>query len=412
MNLTANYTIKNLNALIGDESLVKKLIADPNRTGLYFQPTKNSLSAIFRFRKDGKLNQMKIGSYPSMPLQEIYSSWIELRQKIDNGIDPQKEKAELERTQILNNKNTLNYVFEDFYQRYLKVSRKHPTRAMDTYDTHVRNKLGNMQFDEITLIECRDLIDSLSGKRTPTVVYELLKQCWVYQHGRGFLEPTATNPFLILQKPITAKNVRNRLITDSEMNVLWNVLSKLPNKPRLNPNQIKDAQQIELGAKLLVHTACRVGELNDNSWNNVDFQNKTLTIPKYLDKENTPRLKPLSDQSMELLEELRFLTGNQEKLLGFDRNVIGKNISKISKQNELYDPEGRHFHAHDLRTYFSTNARKIGLDRTIIESYLSHVTEKGASANYAFYDYQDEKRELAYKWSNHVDSVVTNPYNF
>tara|TARA_B100001063_G_C16390945_1_gene370095 strand:+ start:348 stop:482 length:135 start_codon:yes stop_codon:yes gene_type:complete len=30
----------------------------------------------------------------------------------------------------------------------------------------------------------------------------------------------------------------------------------------------------------------------------------------------------------------------------------------------------------------------------IIESYLSHVTEKGASANYAFYDYQDEKREL------------------
>ena len=188
---------------------------------------------------------------------------------------------------------------------------------------------------------------------------------------------------------------------------LWKKLSKLPNRNGLNPMQIKYAQQVELGAKLLVHTACRVSELNNNSWENVDFQNKTLTIPRYLDKEDTPRLKPLSDQSMAFLNELRHLTGNQEKILGFDRQVIGKNISIISRENKLYDPEGRHFHAHDLRTYFSTNARKIGLDRTIIESYLSHVTEKGASANYAFYDYQDEKRELASKWSNHVDSVVS-----
>ena len=409
-NLTANYTIKNLNNLIGNESLIQKKIGDPNRKGLYFQPTKNSLTVIFRFKKEGKTFQMKIGSYPSMPLQNIYSEFNELRQKLDNDINPIEEKKAEEKAKRLTeltNKHSLNYVFEDFYQRYLEVSRKHPTRAMDTYNTHVRNKLGEMQFDEITLIECRDLIDSLSGKRTPTVVYELLKQCWVYQHGRGFLEPTATNPFLILQKPIAPRNVRNRLITDSEMNVLWEKLSKLKNKKGLNRMQIKYAQQIELGAKLLVHTACRVGELNNNSWENIDFQSKTLTIPRYLDKEDTPRLKPLSDQSMELLEQLRFLTGNQEKLLGFDRQVIGRRISRISKENALYDPEGRNFHAHDLRTYFSTNARKIGLDRTIIESYLSHVTEKGASANYAFYDYQDEKRELACKWSNHVDSVVS-----
>ena len=41
-NLTANYTIKNLNTLIGNNELIKKVIGDPNRKGLYFQPTKNS----------------------------------------------------------------------------------------------------------------------------------------------------------------------------------------------------------------------------------------------------------------------------------------------------------------------------------------------------------------------------------
>ena len=165
----------------------------------------------------------------------------------------------------------------------------------------------------------------------------------------------------------------------------------------------------ELACKLLIHTACRVNEINNNTWDNVDWQNKSLIIPKELDKESTKRLKPLSDQSMNLLDQLRYYNGNQEKLVGVDRNALGKKIARISKSHNLLDDKGRHFHAHDLRSYFSTNARKISLDRTIIESYLSHVTERGASANYAFYDYQDEKRELACKWSNYVDSVISVP---
>jgi integrase len=251
-----------------------------------------------------------------------------------------------------------------------------------------------MIFSDIDLIHCRDLIDSIKGKRAPHTTYQLLKQCWIHQHGRGFLEPQATNPFLILKPPVIENRIRDRLITDEELKTLW---EQLPTRDR----------RVELGAKLLIHTACRVGEINSNTWDNVDWQNKALIIPKEIDKESTKRLKPLSDQSMELLNELRYITGNQEQLIFINRNVIGKNLRKIAIDNNLQDAEGRFFNAHDLRTYFSTNARKIGLDRTIIESYLSHVTEKGASANYAFYDYQDEKRELACKWSNHVDSVVS-----
>ncbi len=393
MKLTANYTIKNLNALIGDESLIKKLIADPNRKGLYFRPAKNSLSVIFRYMKDNKDKQLKIGSYPSMSLNEIYSSWTELRQKTDNDIDPQKEKAELERNQTLKNKYTLNYVFEDFMDNYIYKARKRPQEFLGHYNCHVRDKIGTMIFEDIHLIHCRDLIDSIKGKRAPHTVYQLLKQCWIHQHGRGFLEPQATNPFLILKPPVLDKRIRDRLITDEELKILW---EQLPTRDR----------RVELGAKLLVHTACRVGEINSNRWENVDWENKNLIIPKDIDKESTKRLKPLSDQSMELLDELRYITGNQEQLIFINRNVIGKNLRKIAIDNNLQDAEGRFFNAHDLRTYFSTNARKIGLDRTIIESYLSHVTEKGASANYAFYDYQDEKRELACKWSNYVDHVV------
>ncbi len=394
MNLTANYTVKNLNALISDESLYRKLIGDPNRTGLYFRPSKDSVKAIYRYKDFGKSYSTTLGSFPATPLSEIIEKWTKLRDQKINGENPVLKQKEESKLAELKNKYTLNYVFEDFMDNYIYKARKRPEEFLGHYNCHVREKLGDMVFEDINLIHCRDLIDSIKGKRAPHTIYQLLKQCWIHQHGRGFLEPQATNPFLILKPPVLDKRIRDRLITDEEMKILW---EKLPTKDR----------RVELGAKLLVHTACRVGEINSNRWENVDWENKNLIIPKDIDKEGQARLKPLSDQSMELLDELRYITGNQEQLIFINRNVIGKNLRKISMDNNLQDGEGRFFNAHDLRTYFSTNARKIGLDRTIIESYLSHVTEKGASANYAFYDYQDEKRELAFKWSNHVDSVVS-----
>jgi len=392
--LNENYTVKSLNNLLDNSALIGKKIPDPNRKGLIFKPTTDSISAVFRFKESGKEYQLKIGSYPSTSLSDIYSTWSDYRLKLDKGINPVKEIEAEKREAKVKQKNTLNVVFQDFYDKYVVLNRKNPEPAMNLYDYHVRKVLGDLAFDEITLIECRDLIDSIKGKRSPQTVYSLLKQCWIHQHGRGFLEPTATNPFLILKAPQVKSSVRDRLITDEELRILWIGLGQINKK-------------VELGVKLLTHTACRSKEINENTWENINFQEETMFIPKELDKEGQDRIKPLSQQSLALFDKLRRITGNQEKLIGFDRNVLGRNVIKISKQNNLLDKQGRHFHAHDLRSYFSTNCRKLRLDHKVIESCLSHVTEKGASANYSFYDYQDEKKELFQTWSNHVDMVVS-----
>ncbi len=392
--LDSNYTTKTLNSILGNQDLYRERFSDPNRVGLIFRVGKNNITANFRFNKNGKDQMMKIGSYPSTSLAEIYSTWSDLRLKLDKGINPVKEKEAEQREAKVREKNTLNVVWQDFYDRYILLNRKCPEKAMDIYNYHVREVLGDLPFDEITLIECRDLIDSIKGKRTPQTVYSILKQCWVHQHGRGFLEPSATNPFLILKSPQVKQSVRDRLITDEEMRILWIGLGQANKK-------------VEIGVKLLAHTACRTKEINSNTWENINFQEETLFIPKDLDKEGQDRIKPLSQQSLALLDELRFISGNEEKLIGFDRNVLGKNVIKISKNNNLLDKQGRHFHAHDLRSYFSTNCRKLRMDHKVIESCLSHVTEKGASANYSFYDYEDEKRELFQNWSNHLDMVVS-----
>ena len=392
--LDSNYTTKTLNSILGNQDLYRERFSDPNRVGLIFRVGKNNITANLRFNKNSKDQMMKIGSYPSTPLADIYSTWSDLRLKLDKGINPVKEKEAEQREAKVREKNTLNVVWQDFYDRYILLNRKCPEKAMDIYNYHVRKVLGDLPFDEITLVECRDLIDSIKGKRTPQTVYSILKQCWVHQHGRGFLEPSATNPFLILKSPQVKQSVRDRLITDKEMRILWIGLGQANKK-------------VEIGVKLLAHTACRTKEINSNTWENVNFHEETLFIPKDLDKEGQDRIKPLSQQSLALLDELRFISGNEEKLIGFDRNVLGRNVIKISKNNNLLDKQARHFHAHDLRSYFSTSCRKLRLDHKVIESCLSHVTEKGASANYSFYDYEDEKRELFQTWSDHLDSVVS-----
>ena len=163
--------------------------------------------------------------------------------KSEEEIEAEKREAKVKQ------KNTLNVVFQDFYDKYVVLNRKNPEPAMNLYDYHVRKVLGDLPFDEITLIECRDLIDSIKGKRAPQTVYSILKQCWIHQHGRGFLKPSATNPFLILKSPQVKQSVRDRLITDEEMRILWIGLGQAHKK-------------VEIGVKLLTHTACRTKEIN------------------------------------------------------------------------------------------------------------------------------------------------------
>ena len=52
--LNENYTAKSLNKLLDDSSLIGKKIPDPNRKGLIFKPTSNSISAVLDSKKMAK----------------------------------------------------------------------------------------------------------------------------------------------------------------------------------------------------------------------------------------------------------------------------------------------------------------------------------------------------------------------
>lgn len=90
--LDSNYTTKTLNSILGNQDLYRERFSDPNRVGLIFRVGKNNITANLRFNKNSKDQMMKIGSYPSTPLADIYSTWSDLRLKLDKGINPVKEK--------------------------------------------------------------------------------------------------------------------------------------------------------------------------------------------------------------------------------------------------------------------------------------------------------------------------------
>ena len=95
--LDHNYTQLTLKSLIGKKEILRKFIGDPNRSGLYFRPAKDSLKAVYRYKDNGKTFTTTIGSYPVTSLSSIYEKWTELRNQKIEGTNPVLFKREQER---------------------------------------------------------------------------------------------------------------------------------------------------------------------------------------------------------------------------------------------------------------------------------------------------------------------------
>src|SRR5207244_1905346 len=71
-------------------------------------------------------------------------------------------------------------------------------------------------------------------------------------------------------------------------------------------------RQTYLAIRLLFLTFVRTGELIEAKWSEIDFDKAMWTIPPERMKMRTPHLVPLSRQSLEILTELKNLSGTRD----------------------------------------------------------------------------------------------------
>ena len=367
--------------------------------GLYLEVTPAG-GKIFRlkYRIGGKEKTLTIGKYPAVSLSEARQAAENARRLLSDGQDPGEAKQQEKRERQAAALNTFESIARRWHTDNLhRWKENHAVRIISDFEKDVFPAIGEIQITEISVSDVKAVISAIIA-RGATVTAEKVRQ-WigaVYQYA-AMLEITDRNPAAVLRGHFEqAKTDHRPALPREELTEFF---------CRLILAEIEPQNRIALILNML--TFLRSTELRGGQWNEIDFDAAMWTVPAQRMKHGKaapkpPHAVPLADWTLELLAELKEITGNTPFLFPSRTKTDGFiSDATISRIIERMGYKGRAT-PHGFRALASSILNEQGFNPDAIERQLAHVEEDRIRAAYNRADYMDERREMMQWYSDYL----------
>jgi integrase len=175
---------------------------------------------------------------------------------------------------------------------------------------------------------------------------------------------------------LSEKNARDRVLSEEELDAL---LKELPQHA---------ADVVAVG----YHTGMRAGEIFNLTWDRVNMKEGFLVLTQQDTKTEEARHVYFNGPVKEILERRRKVRHISDNHVFLYKDKPLRSI-KTALANALEEVEIKDFRFHDLRHTWTTNARKAGVDRTVIMKLTGHKT-LSMFTRYNSVDEDDAKQAL------------------
>lgn len=374
---------------IKTDTQIKALTSENGKTkrraisdGLFIEARpSNKLVFIFRFQWNKKPQTITLGTYPHLSLADARSTAFDYQKLIKDKIDPRQKNSDEEKltslyeaAELWKKKNINNW-----RERTQTIHKRSLERDVYPY-------LGNKPLNEISKFDLLSLINKHENKGNYEIAHRLfnrLKAIFDFAVASGF---TTNYPFIGLKAAIAPK-------------------PRIKNQPSIMPNEahkmigiIKNSNAnkvTKLYIELLAHLFTRPAELRLAEWSEFDLHKKEWNIPAERMKMAISHWVPLSNEVIELLKELRLLTGFQTYLFNSPSTKNKQPISEASARKLLHNSGYKNIHTlHGFRALASTVLHEQSHFRSdAIEAQLAHKVQ-GVRGVYLRADFKDERRRL------------------
>jgi integrase len=160
---------------------------------------------------------------------------------------------------------------------------------------------------------------------------------------------------------------------------------------------------------MLVYTFVRHSELRHATWQEIDWNNRLWTIPKERMKKNKALVVPLSDQVIEILQDLKTINGDFDYIFASyhkpDKQPISENAVLVMLKNINF---WRRTTAHGLRALFSTIANHEQINPDWIERQLAHTEANKIRGAYNRSEYLPQRIIMMQWYANYIDGNKAN----
>jgi integrase len=382
----------------------KKLYKVSDRDGMYVvvQP---SGATVFRYdyRLNGRRETLTLGRYgpEGLSLARAREKLIDAKRAISEGRSPAQEKQH-DKRRLKEAKR-----FGEFGEKWFQESRMaESTRAMrrSIYERDILPTFRNRLLTEITPDDLRMMCGKVKDRGAPATavhVRDIVKLIFAFAilHGEKVANPADE----VGPASIATFVPKDRSLSPAEIRVMLGQLEHVPTLPT-----------IRLGMKLFLLTMVRKSELQDATWDEVDFENAVWSIPKERMKRSKAHNIYLSQQAVDIFIALKTCAGNSRYVLPsrydadapmsratFNR-ITTAVVVRAKKEGLPLEP----FTVHDLRRTGSTLLNELGFNSDWIEKCLAHEDGRSSRGVYNKAEYEHQRRHMMQEWSNLVDAWV------
>lgn len=365
--------------------------------GLYLEVTPAG-GKVFRlkYRFAGKEKTLTIGKYPAFSLVEARQAAENARRLLVSGQDPSEAKQQAKRERQTAALNTFESIARRWHSdNLIRWKENHAARVLRYFETDVFPVIGAMPIQEIRVSDIKVVLDGVMTRGVNNTAEKIREWTGAIFDYAVMLEIVETNPAYSLRKYIPAKQTDHRpALPREELTEFFR---------RLILAEIEPQNRIALILNML--TFLRSTELRGGQWNEIDFDAAMWTVPaqRMKHEKNAPKpphAVPLADWTLELLAELKEITGNTPFLFPSRTKTDGFiSDATISRIIERMGYKGR-VTPHGFRSLASSVLNEQGFNPDAIERQLAHIENNKIRAAYNRADYLNERKEFMQWYSD------------
>ena len=202
-----------------------------------------------------------------------------------------------------------------------------------------------------------------------------------------------------MQKVVKIEKRGERSLTEEEVKLFWTELDKSSMSIyRVN------------AFKLILLTGCRVEEIAELRWNEIDFNDHVINFSSERTKNNLAHIIPLNNLAMEIIKSNPrshdlYLFPAENGVEPFKTDGFSQALSRLLKNMDI-----EKFVPRDLRRTFKTLTGKAGITKDIRDRLQNHALQDVSSQHYDRYDYLKEKRAAMDVWNDYLYGILNNEY--
>ena len=350
-----------------------------------------SKSWVQRVVINGRRRDIGLGGFPVVTLKRARKKALDNRRAIDEGRDPIAEKRRAKAP-----------TFHDAAQATAKAKAgglrsSTASQWIGFLDRYAMPTLGDRRVDEIEQADVLRVLTPIWTAKAATArkVRNTMRETFAWAQAHGFIQHNPAGEAIDGALPkVSAVKEHHRALPHAEVAAALDTIE-----------ESGASLSAKLALRFTILTAARSGEVRDATWEEIDMDARTWTVPKSRMKAKAEHRVPLSDAAMAVLERARGL-GDGTGLVFPSPYGRGKALSNRAPMI-LLESVGlaERTTVHGFRSSFRSWCADTDKSRELAEAALAH-TVKGVEGAYQRASMIDRRRTLMAAWADYATGTA------